>query len=67
MGQTFSDKITPNGGVKKMKRIPSQGKNGKKYVAVYRIGRRRKYIDETGQEWVKISGQWWRFPEEIEY
>ena len=50
-----------------MKRIPSQGKNGKKYVAVYRVGRRRKYIDETGQEWVKIYGEWWRFPEEIEY
>ncbi len=49
------------------KRTPSNGKNGKAYVSVYRIGRRRKYIDETGQEWVKVNSVWWRFPEEIEY
>lgn len=45
----------------------SNGKNGKPYVILYRGGKRRKYIDDNGQEWVRFKGEWWKFPQEIEY
>jgi len=32
-----------------------------------RTGRRIIYKDDAGQLWVKIRGDFWRFPEEIDY
>jgi len=32
-----------------------------------RTGIRHIFKDDTGQEWIKIRGMWWRFPEQIEY
>lgn len=31
------------------------------------FGVRRVYSDGVGQLWVKLSGVWWRFPQEVEY
>lgn len=41
--------------------------SGKLYANVYRVGQRRKYIDEKGQIFLKVSNKWWKFPEEIEH
>ena len=53
----------PYGKIKKS--IP--GSNGKQTVNVVGVGKRTKYIDDSGQEWVKIKDVWWRFPQDIEY
>jgi hypothetical protein len=36
-------------------------------VKPVRYSTRKIYVDEAGQEWVKIRGMHWRFPQEIEY
>jgi len=36
-------------------------------VKPVRVSVRRIYKDEIGQLWVKIFGQLWKFPEEIDY
>lgn len=36
-------------------------------VNVSRAGKRREFKDSTGQLWVKVFGQWWKFPQQIEY
>ena len=36
-------------------------------VKPIRFGVRMIYRDDAGQEWVKINGEWWHFPKEIEY
>ena len=36
-------------------------------VKVYRIGVRRKYVDEAGQIWLKADGLWWKYPEEVSF
>lgn len=37
------------------------------YVNVFRIGKRRKYIDDKGQMYVKVNGMWYKFPQEIDF
>jgi len=36
-------------------------------VRPVRTGVRVIYQDDAGQQWVKIPGKFWRFPEEIDY
>jgi hypothetical protein len=31
------------------------------------LGTRLTRVDETGQEWVKLNGQYWKYPEQVEY
>jgi hypothetical protein len=37
------------------------------YVSVTRVGKRRRMIDEIGNLFVKASGQYWKFPEQVDY
>jgi len=37
------------------------------YVCVFGYGRRRKYVDGDGQVWVKCSGCFWKFPQEVSF
>jgi hypothetical protein len=34
---------------------------------VTRVGKRRRMIDEIGNLFVKASGQYWKFPEQVDY
>jgi len=36
-------------------------------VKPIRVGTRQIMIDDVGQQWVKVFGKYWKFPEEIEY
>ncbi|MFW6100809.1 MAG: hypothetical protein ACOC90_05430 [Bacteroidota bacterium] len=56
-------KVEPQGKLKPYK--PKPGENDS--VHVHRVGKRRKYIDNAGHIFVKALGQWWKFPEEVEY
>lgn len=42
-------------------------KNTGRKANILRAGKRAIFVDENGQEWVKVKGKWWKFPEEIEY
>jgi hypothetical protein len=39
----------------------------KLYVTVHRVGKRRKMIDEIGNLFIKATGRYWKFPEQISY
>lgn len=39
----------------------------KLFVEVYRVGMRRKWIDEAGNIFVKASGKVLKFPEQVSY
>ena len=39
----------------------------KLYVQVVGVGLRRKYVDESGQVFVKAFGKSWAFPQNVEY
>ena len=39
----------------------------KLYVNVHRAGKRRKYVDETGQVFVKVFGHLRQYPQEVSY
>ena len=42
-------------------------KSNNLYVNVYRVGQRRKYIDEKNQVFIKVDNRWWKFPEQVEF
>jgi hypothetical protein len=44
-----------------------QSKTDKLFVAVHRVGKRRKMIDEIGNIFVKVTGRYWKFPEQVSY
>ena len=54
--------LTPVGKLK-----PFQSETDKLFVAVHRVGKRRKMIDETGNIFVKVTGRYWKFPEQVSY
>ena len=37
------------------------------FVDVFRVGRRRKMIDEVGNIFVKVSGRFLKFPDQVSY
>jgi len=37
------------------------------YVTVFRVGIRRKMVDEIGNIFVKAFGSYWKFPEQVSY
>ena len=37
------------------------------YVNVYRVGKRRKKVDEVGNIFVKAFNRYWKFPEQVSY
>ena len=49
------------------KLTPFQSSTEKLFVAVHRVGKRRKMIDEIGNVFVKANGRYWKFPEQVSY
>lgn len=54
--------FTPKG---KLSRFTSSTES--ESVFVHKVGTRRKYIDETGQIFVKCFNRIWKFPEQVSY
>ena len=54
---------TPTG---KLKAENGQEPYPKRYAIIVGYGKRKVYTDEVGQRWVRLSREWWKFPEEIE-
>jgi len=57
-----ADKIRPIGRLQKY-----QSDIDNLYVKPCNTNRRRKYVDTVGNIFISIFGQWWKFPEEVEY
>lgn len=36
-------------------------------VNVHRVGRRVKFVSDSGQVYLKVTNVWYEFPQEIEY
>jgi len=47
--------------------ISGKVKNTGRKVKPIGYSERTIYKDEGEQEWIKIRGLWWRFPEEVEF
>lgn len=65
MAQQQSDKAYPVKG--KMRPYDGRVFGENNHVHVHRVGKRRKHVDEAGNIFVKAFGEWWKFPQEVEY
>jgi hypothetical protein len=64
----MNDRIYPRGKLRRATESDVENSTHKNlYVSVYKIGMRRKYVDERGQIFVRCFGEWWKFPEDVEF
>lgn len=71
VGDDFQALFTPSDSAVKIQPVgnlqPYKSETDFEYVFVHRVGKRRKYVDDINNVFVKAFNKLWKFPEAIEY